>query len=130
MKRLSMVAGAALLALAAARPAPDPEVLHLFLALDTPDAAKVVREARAASRIPLRAVFLLDRLPGPDFDPPPAFAAAVAELGQDLLVVDEEGLALARRFGVRATPCAVRTGRRVHKAVGTRIDWKELLSCE
>ncbi len=65
-----------------------------------------------------------------DFEPPAEFERAMAELGQDVAVLDAEGLDLARRFGVRSTPCAVRTGRGIHRGAGAKIDWKEMTTCE
>ena len=121
------MAGGAMLVLAASRPAPADPVLYLFFAPDTPDLALFLQEARRHADIPVRPVLLPDRLTGSDF--PEELLRAVEALGQDVIVIDEEGLALAARFGVRSTPCAVRTGRRTHKAVGTRIDWKELMTC-
>ena len=124
------VTGGMVLMLAATHPAPAEPALYLFFTLDTPDLARVLREARAAAKIRFRPVFLLDRFSKDDLDPPESFLEAVKEAGQDLRVVDEEGLEAARRFGVRSTPCAVRTGAKTHIATGTRINWKELMSCE
>jgi len=130
MRRIAAALGAATFVLAARAPAPEPPTLFLFFTLDTPDLARSIRAARSAAGLRFRPVFLLDRWPTAEFEPPVNFLEAVAELGQDIPVIDEEGLALARKYGVRSTPCAVRTGRRLHMAAGSRIDWKEFLSCE
>jgi hypothetical protein len=128
---MSAALGAAFFVLAARAPAPEPPTLRLFFTLDTPDLARVIREARkAAGADRFRPVFLLDQWPRAPFEPAPEFLEAVAELGQDIPVIDVEGLDLARRFGVRSTPCVVRTGKRAHRASGTRIDWKELIACD
>jgi hypothetical protein len=130
MRRIATALGAAVFVMAARAPDPEPGTLFLFFTLDTPDLARTIREARTAAGPRFRPVFLLDRWPRAEFEPPSGFLEAVAELGRDLPVIDEEGLALARKFSVRSTPCAVRTGRGLHIAVGTRINWKELLSCD
>jgi hypothetical protein len=131
MRRVAAALGAAFFVLAARAPAHETPTLHLFFTLDTPDLARVIREARkAAGADRFRPVFLLDQWPREPFEPSPEFLEAVAELGQDVPVIDVEGLELARRFGVRSTPCVVRTGRRVHRAAGARVDWKELIACD
>ena len=122
--------GAAFLVLAAHAPVPESPTLYFFFTVDTPDAARAIRDARrAAGADRFRPVFLLDRRLPPDFEPPPDFERTMAELGQDVAVLDDEGLELARRFGVRSTPCAVWTGRGTHRGSGSRVDWKELISC-
>lgn len=128
MKRLAAAAGTAVLvaAASAASPAEEP-ALHLFFSTETPELARVLRDARAAAgRLPFRPVFLPDR----EGEPPEEFLEALEGLDGDAQMIDPEGLALARRAGIRSTPCAVRTGRRLHKACGTRIDWKEFMSCD
>jgi hypothetical protein len=130
MKVVAAAMGGAFLVLAAHAPIPEPSTLYFFFTLDTPDAARAIRDARrAAGAERFRPVFLLDRRLPPDFEPPPEFERAMAELGQDVAVLDTEGLELARRFGVRSTPCAVWTGRGNHRGSGSRFDWKELISC-
>jgi len=131
MRTVAATLGAAFFVLAARAPVPEPPTLHFFFTLDTPDLARAIRDARrAAGDGRFRPVFLLDqRLPG-DFEPSPEFERAMAELGQDVAVLDAEGLDLARRFGVRSTPCAVWTGRGIHKGAGARFEWKELATCE
>jgi|GEM_PF-2994018 len=131
MKAVAAVMGGAFFALVARAPAPEPPTLYFFFTLDTPEAARAIRAARrAAGADRFRPVFLLDRRLPPDFEPSPDFGRAMSELGQDVAVLDAEGLDLARRFGVRSTPCAVWTGRGIHKGAGARFDWKELTSCE
>ena len=123
--------GAAFLVLAAHAPVPAPPTLYFFFTLDTPDAARAIRDARrAAGADRFRPVFLLDRKLAPDFEPSGEFAKAMSELGQDVAGLDAEGLDLARRFGVRSTPCGVWTGRGVHRGTGTKFNWKELTTCE
>jgi hypothetical protein len=131
MKALASAMGAAFFVLAARAPAPEPPTLYFFFTLDTPDAARAIRTARlAAGSARFRPVFLLDRRLPADYEPAPELGAAMAELGQDVAVVDVEGLEAARRFGVRSTPCAVWTGQGGHRGAGARFDWKELMTCE
>jgi hypothetical protein len=131
MKVLAAALGAAFFVLAARAPAPMPPTLYFFFTLDTPDAARAVREARrAAGTARFRPVFLLDRRLPADYEPAPELGQAMAELGQDVAVVDAEGLDLARRFGVRSTPCAVWTGEGTHRGAGANFNWKELTACE
>ncbi len=123
------MAGAAALAAAAgaqdrgsSEPAsePDPAVLYFFFTPDTPDLAAAARAVRA-SGARVRPVLLADRFRGwPD-----GFAAALPDLGE-LALVDEEGLALARRLRISRTPCFV-VGR--HVAYGSKVDLKEMLTC-
>jgi hypothetical protein len=131
MKAVAASLGAAFFILAARAPVPEPPCLYFFFTLETPDLARAIRDARrAAGADRFRPVFLLDRRLADDFEPPAEFERAMAELGQDVAVLDAEGLDLARRFGVRSTPCAVRTGRGIHRGAGARIDWKEMTTCE
>lgn len=131
MKAVAATIGAAFFVLAARAPAPEPPTLHFFFTLDTPDAARALRDARrAAGSARFRPVFLLDRRLPDNFEPSAEFGQAMAELGQDVAALDAEGLDLASRFGVRATPCAVWTGGGIHRGSGAKFDWKELMSCE
>jgi hypothetical protein len=131
MKVLTASMGAAFFVLAARAPSSEPPTLYFFFTLDTPDAARAIRDARrAAGTARFRPVFLLDRRLAADFEPSSDFQRAMAELGEDVAVVDVEGLDLARRFGVRSTPCAVWTGRANHRGSGAQFSWKELASCE
>ena len=131
MRALIAAAGAAFFVLAARTPAPEPPTLYFFFTLDTPDAARALREARrAAGDARFQPVFLLDRRLSADFEPSSEFAEALAELGQDVAGLDTEGLELARRFGVRSTPCSVWVGRRTHRGSGANFNWKELTTCE
>jgi len=131
MRALMAAAGAAFFVLAARTPGPEPPTLYFFFTLDTPDAARAIREARrAAGDARFRPVFLLDRRLPADFEPSAEFAEAMAELGRDVPGLEPEGLELARQFGVRSTPCAVWTGRGVHRGSGANFSWKELTTCE
>jgi hypothetical protein len=131
MKAIAAALGASFFVLAAHAPEPAPPTLYFFFTLDTPDAARAIRDARkAAGSARFRPVFLLDRRLTLDFEPSADFAAAMTELGEDVAVIDTEGLELARRFGVRSTPCAVWTGRGSHRASGAAFPWKELTSCD
>lgn len=131
MKALAATMGAAFFVLAAHAPAPEPPTLYFFFTLDTPDAARAIRDARrAAGTARFRPVFLLDRRLPADYEPATELGRAMVELGQDVAVLDIEGLELARRFGVRSTPCAVWTGRGLHRGAGAKFDWKELTTCE
>ncbi len=122
------MAGAAALTLAAtaqdrALPPAEP-ALYFFFSPDTPGLDDAVRRARA-SGVALRPVLLATNYK----DWTASFATAAGELG-DVAMMDEDGLALARRFGVTRTPCFVHvTARGVHRATGSRVDLKELLSC-
>ena len=131
MKAIASTMGAAFFILAARAPAPEPPTLYFFFALDTPDAARAIREARrAAGSARFRPVFLLNRRLNREDEPSADFGAAMAELGQDVAVLDAEGLDLARRFGVRSTPSAVWWDGAAHRGSGSRFPWKELTTCE
>ena len=131
MKAIAAVMGAAFLVLAARAPAPEPPTPYFFFSLDTPDAAAAVREARrAAGAARFRPVFLPNRRLSREDEPSAEFGALMAELGQDVAVLDTEGLELARRFGVRSTPCVVWSDGAVHRGSGSRFPWKELKTCE
>lgn len=131
MKAIAATMGAAFFVLAARAPAPEPPTLYFFFSLDTPDAARAIREARrAAGSARFRPVFLLDRPLSREDEPPAGFGAAMAELGQDVPVLDAEGLEWARRFGVRSTPCVVWSDGAAHRGAGSRFPWKELKTCE
>lgn len=122
------IAGAAAVTIAATaqerRAPPAGPTLYFFFAPDTPRLAEVARAVRA-SGADVRPVLLVTGFR----DWPESFTAALPELGE-LSLVDEEGLSLARKFGVTRTPCFVYTGARgAHMAAGTRVDLKELLSC-
>jgi hypothetical protein len=131
MKAMAAVAGSAFFVLAARAPSAEPPALYFFFTLDTPDAARALREARrAAGDATFRPVFLLDRRLSADFEPSAAFQQAMEVLGEDVAVLDAEGLELAKRFGVRSTPCAVWTGRTRHRGSGAAFPWKELIRCD
>jgi len=131
MKAIAATLGAVFFVLAARMPSPEPPTLYFFFTLDTPDAARALRDARrAAGGARFRPVFLLDRRLPPDFEPSEEFARAMSELGEDVAGLDAGGLDLARRFGVRSTPCAVWTGRGLHRGSGAKFNWKELTTCE
>lgn len=120
------MAGAGLLVVAATRrPAPLPaRGLYLFFSQDSPGLSDAARAAREAG-LPVRPVFLPTRFEGWS----DAFLRAVADLGE-FAVVDEEGLALARRLGLRRTPALVLVDDRgIHVATGHRSDPKELFEC-
>ena len=123
-RRAWAMIGAAVLAVASRQQAAAPDGLYLFI---TPDSPGVDRLARDLSGHPFRPILLVE-----DFAAPPSapFLDAVRSLGRELPLVDEEGLALARTFGVTRTPCLVRVHHgRVHVAVGSGLSVQEVLSC-
>lgn len=131
MKAIASTMGAAFFILAARAPASEPPTLYFFFAFDTPNAARAIREARrTAGSARFRPVFLLNRKPSREDEPSAEFGAAMAELGEDVAVLDAEGLDLARRFGIRSTPCAVWSDGALHRGAGSRFPWKELKTCE
>jgi hypothetical protein len=98
----------------------------VFFSADCPDASRLFR-ALEGRRV--RAVFLSERLLGAAREPSEAFLASLAVSGE-LRVVDEEGLAMAARLGLRELPAvAVRSGGHLHVAAGADAPVKELLSC-
>ena len=127
--RVLWMAGAAAVAVAATaqdrRPPPPEPGLYFFFAPDTPRLAETARIARQ-SGARLRPVLLATDLR----NLPETLEGAVAELGP-LSLVDEEGLDLARRWGIAKTPAFAHVDRRgrVHVAYGTKVDSKEVLSC-
>jgi hypothetical protein len=125
MKRMWALAGAALVAVAAAQERARPsDGLYFFLAPTSPG---IDRIAPALAGTAVRPVLLVDDLRAPL---PDEFLAAVKALGREMPVIDEEGLALARAFGITRTPCLVRVVRgRAHVACGSQIDVKEVLRC-
>ncbi len=111
-----------LVAAAQERPTP-PDGLYLFFAPDSPGLDRIARDLAGTA---VRPVFL----GAPHDDVPESFLAFSKALGRDYPVVDEEGLAQARKLGVSRTPCLVRVHRgRVHKAAGSRLNVKEVLEC-
>jgi len=117
-------AAAALLASAQEAESPVESGLYFFFTPDAPGLSELSRALRETP-VPLRRILLVD-----DFRRwPPPFLSALGDLGE-LAMADEEGLALARRLDVRRVPCLVRVhDGRIHKATGSRLDWKELLEC-
>ena len=102
----------------------EPEV-WIFFSPDSPDAAAVFR---SAAGMRTRPVLLVERYFGAR-EPSEAFLATVRVSGE-ARVVDEEGLRMARRLGIRSLPAAaVVRGGRAHVASGARTDVKELLRC-
>ncbi len=97
----------------------------VFFSPDSPDASAVFR---SAAGLRTRPVLLVERYFG-DREPSEAFLATVRVSGE-ARVVDEEGLAMARRLGIRSLPAAaVVRGGKAHVAAGSRVDVKELLRC-
>jgi hypothetical protein len=98
----------------------------VFVSPDSPDASGLFRALEGRK---VRAVLLTDRLAGPAREPSEAFLATIAAAGE-LRVVDEEGLRMAERLGIRELPAvAVRRDGRFHVAAGAEAPVKELLSC-
>jgi hypothetical protein len=97
----------------------------IFFSPDSPDASGLFRSAEG---LRVRPVLLVERYFG-DREPSEAFLATVRRSGE-ALVVDEEGLRLAERLGIRSLPAAaLRVRGRIHLAAGTRADLKEILRC-
>lgn len=114
----------AMLALTVGLPAEE-SIVWVFLSPDSPDASKVL-ESLKGERV--RAVLLVERYFG-EREPAAPFLATVRASGE-LRVVDEEGLRMAKRLGVRRLPAvAVVRGDRAHLASGTQVDAQELLRC-
>lgn len=119
----------------------EAKTLYLFLSSDTkagPDAARraveFVKESKGAIR--LRPVVLLhDFTVLKQADERSPFFRAVKEMNQlgtlSIPLYDEEGLALAERWKVRAVPTFVLAGSgRAHIASGAGADLKALLECK
>lgn len=112
-----------LLGLAGGTP-PEAEA-WLFFSPDSPGAAGLLEELRG---IPVRPVLISERFLGRT-RPRPEFLATLRAAGETR-VIDEEGLALAKRLDVRELPAvALRRGGCWHLASGTGLRVKELLSC-
>jgi hypothetical protein len=121
-KVLAGLGAAILVAAAQERPTP-PDGLYLFFAPDSPGLDRIGRDLAGRA---VRPVYL----GSPTDDVPESFLAFSKALGRDYPVVDEDGLALARRLGVSRLPCFVRIHRgRVHKAAGSQLNVKEVLEC-
>lgn len=104
---------------------PEPDA-WVFFSPDSPDASGIFR-ALEGRRV--RAVLLVERLAGATREPSEAFAATLSAAGE-VRVVDEEGLRMAARLGIRELPAvAVLRAGRFHLASGSEAPVKELLSC-
>jgi hypothetical protein len=113
-----------LLALLGARPE-EPPVVWVFFSPDAPDAGPIFRQLKGQR---VRPVLLVERYFGTR-EPSDAFLASVKAAG-DVRAFDEEGLRMARQWGVRRVPAvAVVAGDRVHLAAGSRVNVRELLQC-
>ena len=126
MKKLLAVAGTvALVAAAAAQErAREADGLYLFLSTSSPGFDRV---AQGLGDRPVRVVFLPMDFGAELSD---EFLDGVKALGREFAVVDDEGLAIARRFGIRRTPSLVRVHQgHVHVASGSKLNVKEVLEC-
>ena len=104
---------------------PEPDA-WVFFSADSPDAARLFRQLEGRN---VRAVFLPDRLFGPAREPSDAFLETVTASGE-VRVVDEEGLRMAERLGIRELPAvALRRDGRFHVAAGADASVKELAAC-
>lgn len=100
-------------------------MVWVFLSPDAPDATPIFRQLKGRR---VRTVLLVERYFG-DRAPAEEFLASVQAAGE-LRPYDEEGLAMARRLGIRRVPAvAVVTGDHAHVAAGTRVNVQELLRC-
>lgn len=109
-----------------AGPPEEPEI-WVFFSLQSPDASGIFRALKDRRRV--RPVLLVERYFGSG-EPSEAFLATVAAVGGEIRVVDDEGLNEAERLGITELPAvAVKTGRGVHLASGSRLDVKEILRC-
>jgi hypothetical protein len=110
--------------LALAAPAPDEPEAVVFFSPTSPDASELIR----SFGIPVKAVLLVESY-ATGLEPSEAFLATVRAAGP-VAAADVDGLALARRLGIRELPAAaLRRGSRWHVAAGTAVDGKELLRC-
>jgi hypothetical protein len=116
---------AVLIAAASAQERPrEADGLYLFISPSTPGLERV---AAGLGDRPVRVVFLPADLRA---ELPEEFLDGVKTLGREFAVVDEEGLALARRFGIRRTPSLVRVHQgHVHVACGSKLNVKEVVEC-
>lgn len=105
--------------------APPETEAWLFFSPDSPGAAGMLGELRG---IPVHPVLVTERFFGRT-GPRPEFLATLRAIGETR-VIDEEGLALAKRLDVRELPAlALRHGRSWHLASGNGLRVKELLAC-
>jgi hypothetical protein len=111
--------------LALAAPAPEAPEAVVFFSPDAPDASALIRSFGDA---PVRAVLLVEDY-GTGREPADAYLASIRAAGS-VRAADVEGLALARRLGIRRLPAAaVKRDGRWHVAAGAGVDGKELLRC-
>jgi hypothetical protein len=97
----------------------------VFFSPDSPEAAGIFRQLQGR---PVRAVLLVERYFG-DREPSEAFVATLQAAGE-VRAFDEEGLAMAKRLGIRRLPAvAVVRSDHAHIASGSRVDVKGLLQC-
>ena len=124
MGRVLAAAGVMVLVGAAQERTKEPDGLYFFFAPDSPGIESI---ADGLAKTPARPVLLVSSFKG---ELPQPFLDAAKALGRDFAVVDEEGLALARKFGVARLPCVVRVhDGRVHMAAGSKLNLKEVLEC-
>ncbi len=124
MSKWIAAVGAMALIAAAQERAREPDGLYFFFAPDSPGIEAI---AAGLAKTPARPVLLVASYKG---ELPDSFVDAAKPLGRGFPVVDEEGLALARKFGVARLPCVVRVrDGRVHMAIGSKLNLKEVLEC-
>ena len=113
-----------LLALAAPA-APDDAEAVVFFSPDSPDASALLR---SFGDVPVRAVLLVEDY-ATGREPGPAYLATIRAAGS-VKAADVDGLALARKLGIRELPAAaLRRGGRWHVAAGAGVNGKELMAC-
>jgi hypothetical protein len=104
--------------------APEEPEAVVFFSPASPDATALIR----SFDVPVRAVLLVENY-ATGLEPSEAFLATLRAAGP-VAAADVEGLALARRLGIRELPAAaVRRGSRWHVAAGASVDGKELSRC-
>jgi hypothetical protein len=97
----------------------------VFFSPDSPGAAALFEGLQG---VRVRSVLVAERFIG-RAAPRPEFLSTLRSAGT-VPVIDEEGLALAERLGIRELPAAaVRRNGAWHVASGSSADVKELLSC-
>jgi hypothetical protein len=97
----------------------------VFFSPDSPGAAALLEGLKG---VRVRPVLVAERFRG-RAAPRPEFLSTIRAAGE-LRVIDEEGLALAERLGIRDLPAvALRRHGTWHAASGASLDVKELLAC-
>lgn len=114
-----------LVVLALAAPGADAPEAVVFFSPDAPDASALIR---SFGDVPVRAVLLVEDYES-GREPADAYLGSIRAAGS-VKAADVDGLALARRLGIRRLPAAaLKRDGRWHVAAGAGADGKELLRC-